>query len=171
LNFDGLWANGFKLLTGITWMDVTLTEEGNSMRQLFTERFSGVWTLGYHFHPLELTLDYTGNVFGPMRLPLLGPLDDRPEYSSWWSLQNIQVTKKFGSQWVVYGGIKNILNYTPPSSSIARAFDPFDRGVVFDASGSVVPTPENPNALTFDPSGLVAPNQGIRGFIGFRYSF
>lgn len=171
LNFDGLWANGFKLLTGITWMDVTLTEEGNSMRQLFTERFSGVWTVGYHFHPLELTLDYTGNVFGPMRLPLLGPLDDRPEYSSWWSLQNIQVTKKFGKQWEVYGGIKNILNYTPPSSSIARAFDPFDRGVVFDASGSVVPTPENPNALTFDPSGLVAPNQGIRGFLGLRFSF
>ncbi|MEY3565633.1 MAG: hypothetical protein RJA23_1803 [Bacteroidota bacterium] len=171
LNFNGLWANGFKLLTGITWMDVTLTEEGNSMRQLFTERFSGVWTLGYHFHPLELTLDFTGNVFGPMRLPLLGPLDDRPEYSSWWSLQNIQVTKKFGKQWEVYGGIKNILNYTPPSSSIARAFDPFDRGVIFDASGSVVPTPENPNALTFDPSGLVAPNQGIRGFLGLRFSF
>ena len=170
LNFDGLWANGFKLLTGITWMDVTVTEEGKSVRQLFTERFSGVWTLGYHFHPLELTLDYTGNVFGPMRLPLLGPLDDRPEYSSWWSLQNIQVTRKFGKRWEVYGGIKNILNYTPPSSSIARAFDPFDRGVVFDPSGSVVPTPENPNALTFDPSGLVAPNQGIRGFLGLRFS-
>lgn len=171
LNFDGLWANGFKLLAGITWMDVTLTEEGNKVRQLFTERFSGVWTVGYHFHPLELTLDYTGNVFGPMRLPLLGPLDDRPEYSPWWSLQNIQVTKKFGAQWEVYGGVKNILNYTPSSSSIARAFDPFDRGVVFDAAGSVVPTPENPNALSFDPSGLVAPNQGIRGFLGFRFSF
>jgi outer membrane receptor for ferrienterochelin and colicins len=171
LNFDGLWANGFKLLAGITWMDVTLTEEGNKVRQLFTERFSGVWTVGYHFHPLELTLDYTGNVFGPMRLPLLGPLDDRSEYSPWWSLQNIQVTKKFGSQLEVYGGAKNILNYTPSSSSIARAFDPFDRGVVFDASGSVVPTPENPNALTFDPSGLVAPNQGIRGFLGLRFSF
>ena len=171
LNFDALWANGFKLLTGITWMDVTLTEEGNKVRQLFAERFSGVWTVGYHFHPLELTLDYTGNVFGPMRLPLLGPLDDRPEYSPWWSLQNIQVTKKFGAQWEIYGGIKNILNYIPPSSSIARAFDPFDRGVVFDASGFVVPTPENPNALTFDPSGLVAPNQGIRGFLGLRLSF
>jgi outer membrane receptor for ferrienterochelin and colicins len=63
------------------------------------------------------------------------------------------------------------LNYTPSSSSIARAFDPFDRGVIFDASGSVVPTPENPNSLSFDPSGLVAPNQGIRGFLGLRFSF
>jgi outer membrane receptor for ferrienterochelin and colicins len=170
LNFDGLWANGFKLLTGITWMEVTLTEEGNKVRQLFTERFSGVWTVGYHFHPLELTLDYTGNVFGPMRLPLLGPLDTRPEYSPWWSLQNIQLTKKIGSKWEVYGGIKNILNYIPPSSSIARAFDPFDRGVVFDAAGLVIPTPDNPNALSFDPTYLFAPNQGIRGFFGLRLS-
>ncbi|MDA0315341.1 MAG: TonB-dependent receptor [Bacteroidetes bacterium] len=171
LNFDGLWASGFKVLTGITWMDVSVTQDGNRVRQLLTERFSGVWTLGYHFHPLELTLDYTGNVFGPMRLPLLGPLDDRPEYSPWWSLQNIQVTKKFGNQCEVYGGVKNLLNYTPPNTSIARAFDPFDRGVVFDPSGSVVSTPENSNALSFDPSGQFAPNQGIRGFMGIRFTF
>jgi outer membrane receptor for ferrienterochelin and colicins len=170
LNFDGLWANGLKVLTGITWMDVSLTEEGTRVQQLFAERFSGVWTIGYHFHPLELTLDYTGNVFGPMRLPLLGPLDTRPEYSPWWSLQNIQLTKKIGSKWEVYGGIKNILNYIPPSSSIARAFDPFDRGVVFDAAGLVIPTPDNPNALSFDPTYLFAPNQGIRGFFGLRLS-
>uniref|UniRef100_UPI0040477379 TonB-dependent receptor n=2 Tax=Algoriphagus sp. TaxID=1872435 RepID=UPI0040477379 len=171
LNFDGLWANGFKLLTGITWMDVSMTEEGKRVQQLFAERFSGVWTIGYHFHPMELTLDYTGNVYGPMRLPLLGPLDDRQEYSPWWSLQNIQLTKRFGYKWELYGGVKNLLNYRPPSNSIARAFDPFDRGVVFDASGSVVPTPDNPHALSFDPTRLFAPNQGIRGFLGVRFSY
>ena len=170
LNFDGLWANGFKLLTGITWMDVSMTEEGKRVQQLFAERFSGVWTIGYHFHPLELTLDYTGNVYGPMRLPLLGPLDDRQEYSPWWSLQNIQLTKRFGNKWEVYGGIKNLLNYRPPSNSIARAFDPFDRGVVFDEAGFVVPTATNPNALSFDPTYLFAPNQGIRGFLGLRFT-
>uniref|UniRef100_UPI004049E4A6 TonB-dependent receptor n=1 Tax=Algoriphagus sp. TaxID=1872435 RepID=UPI004049E4A6 len=171
LNFDGLWANGFKLLTGITWMDVSMTEEGKRVQQLLAERFSGVWTIGYHFHPMELTLDYTGNVYGPMRLPLLGPLDDRQEYSPWWSLQNIQLTKRFGYKWELYGGVKNLLNYRPPSNSIARAFDPFDRGVVFDASGSVVPTPDNPHALSFDPTRLFAPNQGIRGFLGVRFSY
>jgi len=97
-NFDGLWANGFKLLTGITLMDVSLEENGVRERQLFTERFSGVWTIGYHIHPLELTIDYTGNVYSPMRLPLLGELDDRPEYSPWWSLQNIQITKGLGEK-------------------------------------------------------------------------
>lgn len=170
LNFDGLWANGFKLLTGITWMDVSMTEEGKRVQQLFAERFSGVWTIGYHFHPLELTLDYTGNVYGPMRLPLLGPLDNRQEYSPWWSLQNIQLTKRFGNKWELYGGVKNLLNYRPPSNSIARAFDPFDRGVVFDDAGSVIPTATNPNALSFDPTYLFAPNQGIRGFLGLRFS-
>lgn len=170
-NFDGLWANGFKLLAGATLMDVTLEENGIRERQLFTEWFSGVWTIGYHIHPLELTIDYTGNVYSPMRLPLLGELDDRPEYSPWWSLQNIQITKGLGEKWEIYGGVKNILNYTPPANSIARAFDPFDRGVIFDGAGNVVPTPENPNALTFDPTYMFAPNQGIRGFLGVRYTW
>ena len=170
-NFDGLWANGFKLLAGVTLMDVSFEENGVRERQLFTERFSGVWTVGYHIHPLELTIDYTGNVYSPMRLPLLGEIDDRPEYSPWWSLQNIQVTKGLGEKWEIYGGVKNLLNYTPPANSIARAFDPFDRGVSFDGVGNVVPTPENPNALTFDPTYMFAPNQGIRGFLGVRYTW
>ncbi|MCM0041309.1 MAG: TonB-dependent receptor [Algoriphagus sp.] len=170
LNLDGLWANGFKLLTGVTWMDVSMKEGVRRVQQLFAERFSGVWTIGYHIHSLELTLDYTGNVYGPMRLPLLGPLDDRQENSPWWSLQNIQVTKRFGNKWEVYGGIKNLLNYRPPSNSIARAFDPFDRGVTFDDAGTVVSTSTNPNALSFDPTYLFAPNQGIRGFLGLRFT-
>ncbi len=170
-NFDGLWANGFKILAGVTLMDVSLEENGVRQRQLFTERFSGVWTVGYHIHPLELTIDYTGNVYSPMRLPLLGELDNRPEYSTWWSLQNIQITKGFGEKWEIYGGVKNLLNYIPPANSIARAFDPFDRGVTFDGSGNVLPTPENPNALTFDPTYMFAPNQGIRGFFGVRYTW
>ena len=169
VNVDGLWANGFKALLGFTLMDVSLEEDGVWERQLFTERFSGVWTLGYHLHALELTLDYTGNVYSPMRLPLLGPLDDRPEYSPWWSVQNIQVTKKLGTSWELYGGVKNLLNYTPPSNSIARAFDPFDQGVQFAPDGTVLPSPNNPNALSFDPTYLFAPNQGIRGFLGIRF--
>jgi outer membrane receptor for ferrienterochelin and colicins len=169
LNVDGLWASGLKVLLGMTLMDVSIEERGLRQRQLFTERFSGVWTVGYHIHPLELTVDYTGNVYSPMRLPLLGALDDRPEYSPWWSIQNIQLTKKMGANWEIYGGIKNLLNYTPPVNSIARAFDPFDRGVEFDLMGNVMATSTNPNALTFDPTYMFAPNQGIRGFLGLRY--
>lgn len=170
LNLDAVWNNGFKILAGATLMDVSLDEEGERVRQLFSERFSGVWTIGYEFQQLGLTIDYTGNVYSPMRLPLLGELDDRPEYSPWWSIQNIQLTKSFGTKWQVYGGVKNLLNFTPPANSIARAFDPFDRGVEFDQGGNIIPTASNPNALTFDPNYAFAPNQGIRGFFGVRFT-
>lgn len=170
LNVDAVWNSGFKVLAGVTLMDVSLDFEGEKVRQLLTERFSGVWTIGYSFQNLGLTVDYTGNVYSPMRLPLLGELDDRPEYSPWWSIQNIQLTKSFGTKWEIYGGVKNLLNFTPPANSIARAFDPFDQGVEFDPSGNAIPTLSNPNALTFDPTYVFAPNQGIRGFLGLRFT-
>ena len=68
--------------------------------------------------------------------------------------------------------MKNLLNWTPNNGNpfiIARANDPFDENVEFDTNGNVVATSENPYALTFDPSYVFAPNQGIRGFIGLRY--
>ena len=151
-------------------MDVTVDQDGEKIRQLLTERFSGVWNVGYTFLNSGITLDYTGNLYGPMRLPLLGELDNRPTYSPWWSIQNIQITKSFNNGLEVYGGIKNLLNYTPPANSIARSFDPFDEGVDFLGNGSVKPTPENPYALSFDPTYVFAPNQGIRGFFGIRYT-
>ncbi|UII25830.1 TonB-dependent receptor [Fulvivirga maritima] len=169
LNLDVNWTNGLQINAGGTLMDVSVTNDEETYRQLFTERFSGVWSIGYTFREFGLTLDYTGNVYGPMRLPLLGERDDRPEYSEWYSLQNIQITKSY-DRWELYGGVKNLLNYTPPANSIARSFDPFDKGVEFNAEGQVIPTPSNPNALTFDPSYVYAPNQGIRGFFGVRYT-
>ncbi|HCD87146.1 MAG TPA: TonB-dependent receptor [Algoriphagus sp.] len=170
LNSNFAMPSGLEGSVGATLMDVTFTEEGISTRQLLSERFSTVWNIGYTIYPLDLKIDYTGNLYSPMRLPLLGELDDRPEFSPWWSIQNIQLTKSIGKKWEVYGGVKNLLNFTPPANSIARAFDPFDRGVEFGSDGSVIPTPNNPNALTFDPTYMFAPNQGIRGFLGLRFT-
>ncbi|WP_290506425.1 TonB-dependent receptor [Algoriphagus sp.] len=162
--------NGLEGNVGATLLDVTLTEEGITERQLLAERFSGVWNIAYRVPSIGLKIDYTGNVYGPMRLPLLGELDPRPEYSPWFSIQNIQLTKSLGKRWEVYGGVKNLLNFVPPANSIARAFDPFDRGVEFAPDGTVVSTPDNPFALTFDPSYMFASNQGIRGFLGIRFT-
>jgi outer membrane receptor for ferrienterochelin and colicins len=170
LSADASWYSGLKLMAGVTVMDVSITEEDIRKRQILTERASGVWTVSYTFVKSGITLDYTGNVYGPMRLPLLGELDNRSEYSPWFSIQNIQVSKAI-KKWEVFGGIKNLLNFTPPANSIARAFDPFDKQVVYDTDGQVVPTANNPNALSFDPSYMFAPNQGIRFFIGVRYGF
>ena len=105
-----------------------------------------------------------------MRLPVLSDLDPRASISPWWSLQNLQITwNPSNSKFQIFLGIKNLLNFTPPSNSIARSFDPFDKNVIFNQAGEVIPTESNPNALIFDPSYVYAPNQGIRGFIGFKY--
>ena len=107
-----------------------------------------------------------------MRLPLLGPLDPRKEYAPTWSIQNIQLTFDGFRGFEIYGGVKNILNWTPDRGNpflIARSDDPFDQNVDFDNQGNVIPTPDNPYALTFDPSYVFAPNQGRRLFLGLRY--
>ncbi len=170
LNADITFPSGPKVLAGATVMDVSVTENGQRRRQILTEGYSGVWTISYTIQPWGLNIDYTGNVYGPMRLPLLGDSDPRAPFSPVYSIQNIQFSKTINTKWQLYGGVKNLLNFTPSANSIARAFDPFDRGVTFDNNGQAVATPNNPNALTFDPSYVFASNQGIRGFVGLRYT-
>ncbi|TFV92335.1 TonB-dependent receptor [Algoriphagus kandeliae] len=168
LNSAFAFPSGLEGNLGFTLMDVSFEENGEIVRQLLTENFSGVWNIAYTSPKGSWKIDYTGNVYSPMRLPLLGDLDPRSEYSPWWSIQNIQITKRFKNGWELFGGVKNLLNFTPPANSIARAFDPFDRQVQFAQDGSVIATPDNPYALTFDPTYMFAPNQGIRGFLGVR---
>ena len=172
-NIDVAFPSGLKVLLGGTFQDVSNTENGVKERQILTEQFSATWSVSYEIRPWKLSIDYTGNLYGPMRLPLLGDLDPRQEYSPTWSIQNIQFTYKRIENFELYGGVKNLLDWTPNRGNpfiIARANDPFDREVVFDNSGNVVPTPNNPYALTFDPSYVYAPNQGIRAFFGLRYT-
>lgn len=167
---NAFFPNSLKIMAGATLMDVSFTENNIRQRQLLTERFSGVWSISYTLPFIHTTIDYTGNFFGPMLLPLLGELDPRSERSPVWSLQNIQLTKTIGKNIELYGGVKNLLNFTPDANSIARAFDPFDKGVTFNEAGEAVATPNNPNALTFDPTYMYAPNVGRRAFIGLRWT-
>ena len=169
LNSDIRFKNGFAVNFGATLMEVSIHKNNLKKRQLLTESFSGVWSISYQFKHSGIKIDYTGNLYGPMRLPRLSDRDPRPVNSPWFSIQNIQVSKKF-KNWELYGGVKNLLNFTPDANSIARAFDPFNTQVDFDSNGQVIPTPSNPNALIFDPSYVYTSNQGIRGFIGLRYT-
>jgi outer membrane receptor for ferrienterochelin and colicins len=140
---------------------------------ILTEKYSLNWTITYDIPKLYLSIDYTGNLYGPMRLPLLSDLDPRPEYSPIWSIQNIQFTYKKLRNFELYGGIKNLLNWTPNKGTpflMARSNDPFDSSVEYGQNGNVLVTPSNPYGLTFDPGYVYAPNQGIRGFFGIRYS-
>jgi outer membrane receptor for ferrienterochelin and colicins len=149
LNADFLFTNGLAINAGATLMEVSVTENDVKRTQLLTESFSGVWSISYKFDK-DFTLDYTGNLYGPMRLPLLGEDDPRDEYSPWFSVQNIQLSKKFNNNWEVYGGGKNLLNFTPAANSIN--------------------SPDAPFSDSFDPSYVYASNQGIRAFVGVRYT-
>ncbi len=173
LNINIAFTNGLEILFGGTVMDVYRKEKNIKINQLFTEKFTGVWNAGYTIKKLRLTIDYTGNLNGPMRLPLLSEQDPRKEYSPWWSIQNIQLTKILKKEFEIYGGIKNLLNWTPNKGNpfiIARANDPFDKNVQLDANGLAMIASDNPYGLTFDPSYVYGPNQGIRGFLGVRYN-
>lgn len=172
-NFDVTLNFGLKLNAGITLQDVGLVQNGNKTQQILTEKWMGTWSVSYLINKLNLGIDYTGNIYGPMRLPLLNDLDPRQPFSPVWSLQNIQFTYRGFKNLEVYTGVKNLLNFKPTRNNpfiIARANDPFDKQVQFDANGNAMATPNNPYGLTFDPSYVYAPNQGIRGFFGLRYT-
>ncbi len=150
---------------GATFIDVyeiNKDENGDlkKERQLLTEKVSGTYSVTYKFNKPKIKIDYSGNLYGPMKLPIVEN-DVRAEYSDWYSIQNIQITKTFKKNWEVYGGVKNILNFTPPDNSILRANDPFDKNV---------DSPDNPNGYTFDPAYVYTTFQGIRGFFGVRYT-
>ncbi len=171
LNLDWATNSNWKFLFGATYLDVGLYENQQKEQQILTEKFSGTWSISYEIPGIHVDVDYTGNVYGPMRLPVLGPLDPRNEFSPWWSIQNIQLRMHVGKKIELYGGVKNVLNYLPTNNNpfiIARTNDPFDKQVQYNPNGQVLPTPDNPYALTFDPNYVYAPNQGIRGFIGIR---
>lgn len=154
-----------------TRQEVIQIENNKRAAVFFNEKYFITWRLSYNIKKYNITLDYTGNCTGPMRLPLLSSLDKRPEFSPVFSLQNIQITKKWKNKMELIFTVKNILNYYPNQNIIARAHDPFDKNVVFDSQGTALPTPENPQALTFDPNYTFAPMIGRRLQLGLRYRF
>ncbi|MFY7997404.1 MAG: TonB-dependent receptor [Candidatus Kapaibacteriota bacterium] len=155
-----------KIMLGATVLDVFNVDDGARTLPVLAERFSGTFAVSYAFKEIGLSFDYTGAVYGPMRLPVFQN-DPRPEFSPLFSLQNIQITKTFDEaspEWKsleIYAGVKNLLNYTPPANSIMRPFDPFDKRINDPLN--------NPNNFTFDPTYVYASFQGIRGFLGVRW--
>lgn len=173
LNIDVAFINGLKIIAGGTLMENTLNRNGKTEQQILTENFTGTWAVTYKFKKNNLSIDYTGNVYSPMRLPLLGDTDPRSPNSPWWSIQNIQLRYAGFKNIEIYGGIKNLLNWTPNQGNpfiIARTNDPFDKEVLFGSDGQAIATLNNPYGLTFDPTYVYAPNQGARVFLGIRIS-
>ncbi len=142
--------------TGITFMEVFRKEGRQREQLLFAPQWSGNVMVGYTL-PGHFRFDLTAQWNGPMRLPLQ-PNDYRPEYSPWFCLANLQVTKTWNERLELFGGIKNLLNFVPKEVYM-RPWDPFDKYT----------DQNNPENFTFDTSYNYAPQQGIRGFLGIRY--
>ncbi|MBB6369024.1 TonB-dependent receptor plug domain-containing protein [Chryseobacterium shigense] len=161
LNVDFSFGFPLSVGLGVTYLDVYQKFDGETEKsqQLHAPKWSGTYNLSYKFVN-DLAIDFTGQLYGPMRLPVL-PNDYRPEYSPFYSLANIQVSKSFKSGFEIYCGIKNVFNFTP-KDPLMRPFDPFDK---------YVDDPKNnPNHYTFDTAYGYAPMQKIRGFLGVKYT-
>ncbi len=165
LNARFIFEFPLRISMGATLMDVYAMENNDQgvlerTTQMFTESYMGTWSASYKFTKPQISIDYTGNLYGPMRLPLLEN-DFRPEYSKPFSIQNIKISKAFNKGFEAYFGARNILNFTPPDYSILRPHDPFDR---------LVDDPvDNPNGYSFDPTYIYTSFQGITFFVGLRY--
>lgn len=160
LNADYNFSFPLSVGLGVTYLDVYQKFDGEreKSQQLHAPKWSGTYNITYKFAG-NLAIDFTGQFYGPMRLPVL-PNDYRPEYSPFYTLANIQVSKNFKSGFEVYCGIKNLFNFTP-KDPLMRPFDPFDKNVD-DPIG-------NPYQYTFDTTYGYAPMQKIRGFLGVKY--
>lgn len=161
INSDFSFASSLKFIVGMTYMDVYRIDHRISedkIPQLHAPKLSGTFTVSYTFEPIKLAVDLTGRVNGPMYLPVV-PDDYRPDMSPWVGLLNLQLTKTINSRWEIYGGAKNLLNFIP-KDPLLRPFDPFDKNVNVD----------NPYGYTFDTSYNYAPMQGLKGFLGIRYT-
>ena len=154
-NIDAVFNNKLKIMLGATLQNVSKVENDVRSTQMLTEKFSGTWIISYTFNSLNTTIDYSGNIYGSMRLPLVSSLDPRLPYSKTYSIQNIQLTYKGFRYFEIYGGVKNILNWTPAKNNpflIARSHDPFNKNVQFNDNGNAVPTTENPYGLILIPA-------------------
>jgi outer membrane receptor for ferrienterochelin and colicins len=159
LNMDFSFLHGFRIVAGATALNVFRMEQGLRLPQLYAPPFSGTWAVTLPVSRLKLTIDYTGNVNSPMRLPVF-PGDYRPEYSPWFSIHNIQFTRELKEGLKLYAAIKNMAGFYPREDVIMRSFDPFDKQVDVD----------NPNGFTFDPTYNYAPMQRQRLLVGLRWT-
>ncbi len=123
-------------------------------RPINSPYLNAVFGVQYTFAKVGVTIDWNGLLNSPMRMNVQEN-DPRSEYSPWYTIQNIQCTKRFKNGIEIYGGINNLFNVRPPQP-IMRPNDPFNRNVGADG-------------LVFDATYNYAPNQGVRGFFGIRY--
>ncbi len=144
-----------RIKLGTTFMDVfeqtenSVTGEVEREQQVFAPKFSGVFAVSYDLKKMGLKLNYTGKVMGRQRLPAFGEEFGKADYSNWFTLQNVQITKSFKQNlFECFVGVKNLFNYTQESPLI---------------------DPQNPFGDSFDTSYAYGPLQVRRFYLGLRF--
>lgn len=140
-NFPG----PFMYSVGVTLQDVYQKRNGIKQPILFSPGFSGVFSLSYDIEPIRLSLDWTGQVTGKMRLPKYEGYSDQSEL---YTEQNLKITKELNEGLQAYLSIKNLFNYTQESPIIA---------------------PDRPFSDNFATDRVFGPMQGRRLLLGIRY--
>ena len=137
------------ITAGGTFLDVySIDENGVEEEELFAPSFSGVFSVSYQLEKQDASIDWTRKVYGPMNLPTYDEPFNRAETSPWFTLQHLQLNKRFNSQLSTYFGVKNIFDYTQDSPLI---------------------DPENPFGDNFDTAYAYGPMQGRRFVLGISY--
>jgi outer membrane receptor for ferrienterochelin and colicins len=164
INTDFTFSYPLKVGVGLTYSNVFEIEvesngERDHVQTYHSPPLTAQFYLSYNFPIPQLSLDWTGNLVSPMLLATV-PNDFRPTHSTWYTIQNIQVTKKFNKGVEIYAGIKNLFNFIQ-KDPVLRPFDPFNRSVNVN----------NPEHYTFDTTYGFLNMEGIKGFVGLRYTF
>jgi outer membrane receptor for ferrienterochelin and colicins len=153
-NYQQQFTFPLTMSLGGTFQDVfqiTTDEFNKSVKeaQVFAPKFSGTFVIGYQIRPIKLSIDYTGKVMGTQHLPTFAAPNERPSQSPWYVIQNVQLTKTLKHGLEIYGGVKNLGNWTQESPLIA---------------------PDRPYSNEFDTSYAWGPLQKRRIYLGIRYA-
>ncbi|MCA1790146.1 MAG: TonB-dependent receptor, partial [Thioalkalivibrio sp.] len=133
---------------GVTLQDVYTVRGGVREQEFFAPRTRGVASATYNFRRAPVTLDYTGSVTGPMRIPTYDEPFSRPDRSPVFSMHNVQGTWRTGAGTEFYFSVKNVLDYVQPSPLV---------------------DPSNPFGRSFDTAYVYGPLRGRHLMLGFRY--
>jgi len=139
----------FLYSAGVTLQDVHVVgTDGIREDEFFAADVRVVSSATYNMRSLPLSLDYTGSVTGPMRMPSYNEPFSRPERSPTYSIHNAQATWTFDEGAAFYLSVKNVFDFTQPSPLI---------------------DPANPFGAAFDTAYIYGPMRGRHAMLGLRY--
>ena len=132
------------------YLDVQATFAGELQQRIMTPRHRGFLNLSYKTRNNRWEFDFTTNIYGSFRLPII-MLEDgsitTDNKSQPYPILNAQITHNY-KKWEFYLGGENLGNFTQ-SNPIINAESPFSQ--------------------SFDATRIWAPVYGINGYIGIRF--